>query len=46
MDSRCQRFTSSEIAEEMLDLLGYQQTLYGKKIWRIPVVKETFYALR
>lgn len=32
MDSRCQRFTSSEIAEEMLDLLGYQQTLYGKKI--------------
>lgn len=32
MDSRCQQFTSPEIAAEMLDLLGYQQDLYGKTV--------------
>ena len=32
MDSRCQQFTSLEIADEMLDLLGYRQNLYGKTV--------------
>lgn len=32
MDKRCQQFTASDIAEEMLDLLGYQEDLYGKKL--------------
>ena len=32
MDIRCQQFTSSEIAEEMLDLLCYRKNLYGKTV--------------
>ena len=32
MDKRCQQFTASDIAEEMLDLLGYQEDLFGKKL--------------
>ena len=32
MDIRCQQFTSYEIANEMLDLLGYQHNLYGKTL--------------
>ena len=32
MDSRCQQFTSKEIANEMLDLLDYKQNLYGKTL--------------
>lgn len=32
MDSRCQQFTPNNIANEMLDILGYKDNLYGKKI--------------
>lgn len=32
MDIRCQQFTSKEIADEMLDLLGYHQDLYKKTV--------------
>lgn len=32
MDIRCQQFTSEEIAQEMLDLVGYKQNLYGKSL--------------
>ncbi len=32
MDVRCQQFTSEEIANEMLDFLGYQQNLYGRTL--------------
>ncbi len=32
MDKRCQQFTKQEIANEMLDLLGYQKSMYGKKL--------------
>lgn len=32
MDIRCQQFTSEEIANEMLDFLGYQQNLYGRTL--------------
>lgn len=32
MDIRCQQFTDSDIANEMLNLLGYQDSIYGKKI--------------
>lgn len=30
MDIRCQQFTSQDIANEMLDFMGYRQDLYGK----------------
>ncbi|UWP60609.1 Eco57I restriction-modification methylase domain-containing protein [Ruminococcus gauvreauii] len=32
MDSRCQQFTLREVANEMLDFLGYCQNLYGKSL--------------
>lgn len=32
MDKRCQQFTPEDIAENMLDVLGYSDNLYGKKI--------------
>ncbi len=32
MDIRCQQFTSQDIANEMLDFLGYQYDLYGKTL--------------
>ena len=32
MDIRCQQFTKEYIANEMLDLLGYRKSVYGKKI--------------
>lgn len=32
MDTRCQQFTTQDIANEMLDLLGYKKSLYGKKL--------------
>lgn len=32
MDIRCQQFTSEEIANEMLDFLGYRQNLYGRTL--------------
>lgn len=32
MDIRCQQFTNEDIANEMLDLLGYQKSIYGKKL--------------
>ena len=32
MDIRCQQCTSEEIANEMLDFLGYQQNLYGRTL--------------
>ena len=32
MDIRCQQFTSKEIANNMLDMMGYMHDLYGKKI--------------
>ncbi len=32
MDIRCQQFTKEYIANEMLNLLGYRKSVYGKKI--------------
>ena len=32
MDIICQQFTKEYIANEMLDLLGYRKSVYGKKI--------------
>lgn len=32
MDIRCQQFTAKDIANEMLDFLGYSHDIYGKKI--------------
>ena len=32
MDIRCQQFTKEYIANEMLDLLEYRKSVYGKKI--------------
>lgn len=32
MDIRCQQFTSENIANEMLDLLEYKNSIYGKKL--------------
>ena len=32
MDTRCQQFTSRDMAGEMLDFLGYRQNLYGKTL--------------
>ncbi len=32
MDIRCQQFTSEEVANEMLDFLGYRHNLYGRTL--------------
>lgn len=32
MDIRCQQFTSYDISNDMLDMIGYKMNLYGKKV--------------
>jgi len=32
MDDRCQQFTSSDIANSMLDMVDYKRNLYGKRV--------------
>ena len=45
MDIRCQQFTKEYIANEMLDLLGYRKSVYGKKNTRKTHVAKEIYCV-